>query len=154
MLDHEPRNPYLVDATDPSVRERLDRLYQRLSITLPGFPSFNCGTTSRAIEVMGFDVIYGRFRGLLGRIVDLTLAQFNPCLQEPVPTGVLVIEPNSPLFERYKYLTEPINETELRKHLDAIYLTRMLPNAYSIAEDKGKVGLKEITLGNPKHQIL
>lgn len=122
MLDLEPRNPYLADATDPNVRKSLDGLYRRLSITMTDFPKFKCGGTSRAVELLGFYVTHGSFEldfataeypnleaghtwceDRFGRIVDLTLAQFNECLYEPVPVGVLVIEPDCLLFERYYF---------------------------------------------------
>lgn len=122
MLDREPRYPYLADATDPLVRQALDGLYRRLSITMTDFPKFKCGGTSRAVELLGFSVISGSFRldfptaeypnldaghtwciDSRGRIVDLTLAQFNECLYEPVPAGMLVIEPDCLLFERYYF---------------------------------------------------
>ena len=34
-------------------------------------------------------------------IVDLTAHQFNNGLNEPIPTGLLIIKPDNPLFSRY-----------------------------------------------------
>lgn len=34
-------------------------------------------------------------------IVDLTLAQFSEYLHDPIPTGIIVVPVNSPLYNRY-----------------------------------------------------
>lgn len=38
----------------------------------------------------------------LGRIIDLTASQFNGHVEENLPNGVLVVDPQTPLYKRYE----------------------------------------------------
>lgn len=100
-----------------------------------GFPYFFCEEASLAVSRLGFTLISrGSFKVDLpsvmiehfwcedeeGRIIDLTLAQFNIWLlpHHRVPRGPLILEPGHPLHQRfYPPREDPIKEANMRMEI-------------------------------------
>lgn len=101
-----------------NLRAKLWRVYTNAS-KMEGFPKDCCGRVSRDVRRLGFAFREGSFlldlpktgetrleyhmwnEGLDGRIIDLTAAQFNPWLSQPLPLDVLIFEPKDPNYQRY-----------------------------------------------------
>ncbi len=118
-----------VDAKNKSVFQKLQQTYEDY-VSRWDFPHFHCAEVSTQVALeLGLLKIGGTFRidrlmpenaSLLspypstleqfhfwntdrkGRIIDLTAAQYNLGLNIPIPSGVVIIDKTSPLFQRYQ----------------------------------------------------
>lgn len=102
---------------------KLIKIYKKFSSS-KNFPSYYCEIVSPEVgHELGYKVMRGFFRldhpipddydeRILrghswcampdGKIVDLTLAQFNHGLEQKVSKGVVIIDKKSPLYKRYR----------------------------------------------------
>lgn len=105
----------------PELMIKINGVYEKLS-SREGFPTGQCGQAMYDLRKLGFQGIWGVFQvgihgdldTLLGhswaedadqKIIDLTAAQYNNngerSLKEVIPSGVLIIDQNNPLYRRY-----------------------------------------------------
>lgn len=123
----KPKTNYLTVYPDPDINQALWQLYQTLSEARETFPFGDCILASK--KVADLDLVFKYRQGTFildhplfksaktcswahswcdddkGRIVDLTASMFNPALKKSnrLPTGLIVIEANHPLKQRYQY---------------------------------------------------
>ncbi|MDO8620981.1 MAG: hypothetical protein Q7R31_01735 [Candidatus Levybacteria bacterium] len=105
----------------PELMIKINAVYEKLS-SRKGFPTNYCGPAMQELRRLGFQGIRGFFQvgrsgdlDLLldhshdwaedagGKIIDLTAAQYNreKSLGAVIPSGVLIIDKENPLYERY-----------------------------------------------------
>ena len=102
---------------DNTLVPRIEKVYMEYS-SLAGFPSGKCKDVTDELKTLGLTQVGGWFQvdmpipyigirpkhnwsELDGIIIDLTAAQFNTWLNEPVQPGVLIISPQDSLYRRY-----------------------------------------------------
>jgi len=105
------------------IQHKLAKAYQRLCLgplNKDHPPGFDCIKASSELQKEGFPRVFGNFAvdhhshsrerphwwNLLrdGSIIDITATQFNNRLNEPLCEGILIIEKDSPLFQRYRLI--------------------------------------------------
>ena len=102
---------------DDTLLSRVEEVYLRF-VSLDRFPVGKCKDVTDALKVLGLKQVGGWFQvdgpipdlGIRPKhnwseledvIIDLTAAQFNPWLTEPVQPGILIINPQDPLYRKY-----------------------------------------------------
>ncbi len=95
-------------------------LYLSVAKNMPGFPNSSCFKVSNRIKELGLTPEWGWFQVDIplyiersynqghnwnkdnkARIVDFTAEQFTTELCEPIPSGIIIIDPEHPLYHRY-----------------------------------------------------
>ena len=105
----------------------LAQIYKKFSQT-KRFPFFSCTLVSMEVSGLGFEYAEGNFQldssieqfgnnvrvghswceDGEGKIIDLTLSQFNEGLEVPVKKGIIILKPDNPLYLRYNKSRYPL----------------------------------------------